>query len=135
MRRLSILVVVSLVAFAAALVAFSDPSRQGCLLDAPRDDSYSAVFEGPVRNDETEHVLIVEEEGRPVTGAKVCVNVEMVGMTGMAYSSEGRELAGGRYELPVQMPMPADWRAIVIVEEPDAGNPVGIPVAFKVVSG
>lgn len=130
MKRLAALVVVALAGFVFAVAAFSSPQREGCPLDGAKDDAHSGRFEGPVRIDQTEHVLRVTQDGRPVTGAKVCINTEMVGMSGMGYTAKGRELAPGRYQVRFQFGMAGDYRANVVTR--DSGGEVSIPLTFKV---
>lgn len=130
MKRLATVVVVSVVAFAAAIAVFSTPQRQGCPLDADRDASYSSRFEGAVSMDESTHVLRVNRDGRPVSGAEVCINTEMVGMSGMGYTAKGRELAPGRYRVGFRFGMAGDYRANVITRK--GTDEVSTPLTVKV---
>lgn len=133
MRRLAAVVVLALVGFAAAFVAFGDAARGGCAVQAPPDDAYAAEFEDPVLVGEETHVLRVTRHGEPVSGAWVCVNVEMAGMSGMGASTKGRELAAGRYQVSLSMPMEGTWTgtALVADEEGDA-EMVAVPLTFEV---
>lgn len=132
MKRLSTVAATALVGFIAAIVAFNAQAREGCPLKADTDGSYSGRFEGPVSMDETSHVLRVTKDGRPVTGAEVCVNTEMVGMSGMGYSSRGRELAPGRYQIGLQFGMAGDYRGNVVTRGP--GGEVSVPLNLEVQS-
>jgi len=132
LKRLAAVVLVALAGFVFAVAAFSSPQREGCPLDGAKDGAYSGKFEGPVSINQTEHVLRVTQDGRPVTGAKVCINTEMVGMSGMGYTSRGRELAPGRYQVGFRFGMAGDYRANVVTQ--DSGGEVSIPLTFKVQS-
>ncbi len=132
MKRLAVVVVVALVGFGAAFVAFGDAARRGCVVEAPRDPSYSAELEEPVRMGETTHVLRVSRDGRPVSGARVCLTVDMVGMSAMGVGDEAREVAPGRYEVSLHFAMPGPWKGTVLVEEQGASQEVSVPLTFEV---
>lgn len=133
MKRLAAVVVVAFAGFAAALVVFNSPERKGCPLAGDEDSSYSGRFVGPVSMDQTRHVLRVTRDGRPVSGARVCINTEMVGMSGMGYSAEGKERAPGRYQVGFRFEMAGKYRTNVIAEQ--GGEEVSIPMLVKVGSG
>lgn len=125
--------VLSLVGFAAAFVAFGDAARRGCVAEAPEDPSYRAAFDGPVTVDDAVHTLEVSHAGKPVAGAWVCVNAEMVGRPALSAVGEGRELARGRYEVPLHFPAPGRWRARVLLAEDDGAAPTAaIGLSFDV---
>lgn len=133
MRRLAVVVIVSLAGFAAAFMAFGDAARGGCVVQAPEDDAYAAEFEEAVRAGEGTHVLRVTRHGEPVTGARVCVNVEMAGMSGMSASAEGREVASGRYEMPLRLPMAGEWTGTALIaDETGDADVAAVPLAFDV---
>ncbi len=134
MKRLVVVVIIALVGAAAAFVAFRDDARRGCLAEGSRDPSYSAEFEEPPRMDVKTHVLTVSHEGMPVTGARVCMNVDMVGMSAMGVGDEAREISPGRYELSMNFAMAGPWEGVVLIEE-EGGQTIEVPVAFDVTSG
>lgn len=134
MKRLAVLVVIALVGFVAAFVAFRDDARRGCLMEAARDPSYAAEFEEPPRMDVKTQVLRVSRDGSPVTGAHVCLNVDMVGMSAMGVGDEAREISPGRYEVSVNFAMAGPWQGTVLIEE-DGSPAVEVPVMFDVESG
>jgi YtkA-like len=132
MKRLAAVLVIALAGFAGAIVIFNDPAKKGCPLAADEDSSYSGRFVGPVSMDETRHVVQVTKNGTPVSGAKVCVNTEMVGMSGMGYSAKGRELGPGRYQVGFQFGMAGKYRGNLVTNE--GGHEVSIPLLIKVAS-
>ncbi len=80
--------------------------------------------------DRTRHDLVVTHAGAPVTGTALCVNTEMIGMSGMGYSDKGREVAPGRYQFGFRFGMAGTYRGNVVVDS--KGNEVSIPMTFKV---
>ncbi len=134
MKRLAAVVVIALVGAAAAFVAFRDDARRGCLTEGTRDPAYAAEFEEPPRMDVKAHVLRVTHEGMPVSGARVCLNVDMVGMSGMGVGNEAREISPGRYEVSLNFAMAGPWEGTVLIED-EGSPPVEVPVSFDVTSG
>ncbi len=130
MKRLATVVVIALIGVAAALVTFSSPKRKGCPLAGGRDASYSARFIGPVTVDGDRHMLQVTRNGSPMAGTDVCINTEMVGMSGMGYTDKGREIAPGRYQVGFRFGMVGTYRANVVAQQ--GGDEVSIPLTFKV---
>ncbi len=130
MRRLAGVVLVSLAAFVAAIAVFSSPGRRGCPLAADKDGSYSSRFEGSVSLNQSTHVLRVTRDGRPVSGAEVCINTEMAGMSGMGYTARGHELNPGRYRVGFRYAMPGDYRANVVTRK--GAHEVSTPLTVKV---
>ncbi len=135
MKRLAVVVLIALVGFAGAFVVFRGEAEQGCLSEAPRDASYAVEFEEAVRMDEKTHVLLVSRDGNPVTGARVCLNLDMsgMGMSGMGLRDEAEEVSAGRYEVLVNFAMGGPWSGTVLIEEQD-GRQVTVPIAFDVLS-
>ncbi len=112
-------------------MTFSRPERRGCALAGQRDASYQARFSGTVSVVRARHDLLVTHNGRPVKGTRLCVNTEMIGMTGMGYTDSGREIAPGRYQVAFQFGMAGTYRGNVVVDA--HGHEVSIPMNFKVV--
>jgi hypothetical protein len=133
MRRLGVVVAVALAAFIAAIVVFNTPGRRGCPLKADRDGSYAGRFVGPVSVADTSHEIVVTRDGRPLTGIEVCVNTEMVGMTGMGYSATAQERSPGHYAVPFRFGMEGDYRTNIVAKE--IGGEIGIPLTVKVGGG
>ena len=109
--------------------AATTPSK-ACPRQAAADASYATRFEDAVSMSANKHVLRVTKDGRPLSGAAVCVNTAMVGMTSMRYSARGRELAPGRYEVGVKFAMEGTYRGNVVTTRD--GREISIPVTVKV---
>jgi hypothetical protein len=133
MRRLGVVVAIALAGFIAAIVVFNTPGRRGCPLKADRDGSYAGRFVGPVSVADTSHEIIVTRDGSPLTGVEVCVNTEMVGMTGMGYSATAQERSPGHYAVPFRFGMAGDYRTNIVAKE--IGREIGIPLTVKVAGG
>lgn len=133
MRRLGAVVAIALAGFIAAIVVFSLPGRQGCPLKADKDGSYAGRFVGPVSVDETTHEIVLTRNGRRLTGVEVCVNTEMVGMTGMGYSAAAPERSPGRYVVPFRFQMQGDYRTNIVAKE--ITGEIGIPLTVRVGGG
>ncbi|MBA3740172.1 MAG: FixH family protein [Chloroflexi bacterium] len=133
MRRLGVVVAIALAGFVAAIVVFNTPGRLGCPLKADTDRAYAGRFVGPVSTDETSHEIVVTRDGRPLTGVEICVNTEMVGMTGMGYSATARERSPGRFAVPFRFGMAGDYRTNIVAREFD--GEIGIPLMVKVGGG
>ena len=133
MRRLGAVVAIALAGFIAAILVFNTPGRQGCPLKADADGSYAGRFVGPVSVAQTTHEIVVTRNGRPLTGVEVCVNTEMIGMTGMGYSAAARERSPGRYAVPFRFGMEGDYRTNIVAKE--VTGEIGIPLTVKVGDG
>ena len=129
MKRLAVTLAVALPGFVAALLSNREPA---CPLAAAGDASYSGRFVGAVSMGEPRQVIALRRNGRPVNGARLCVNTAMVGMSGMGYSVEGHELAPGRYQVGIQFGMAGEYRGNLIAR--DRGKEVSIPVDLNVAS-
>lgn len=106
-------------------------TEKGCPAKATeRNGAYASTFEGDVTMDAKKHVLVVTRDGQPVAGASVCVNTAMVGMKSMRYSARGREVAPGRYEVPVKFAMEGTYRGNVVTEVSDRA--ISVPLTVKV---
>ncbi len=131
LKRTSLVVVIALVA--AASVGCGNSEHRACQVEGSRDPAYTAQFEEPPRMGLKTHMLLVHRDGEPVSGARVCLNVEMVGMSWMAGNERAREIAPGRYEVSMDFEMAGPWEGTVLIEE--RGNPtVEVPVRFDVMS-
>ncbi len=130
MMRLGAVVIIALAGAAAALVDFSLPGRQGCELAGQQSRSYQARFVEPVSVTQTSHDLVVTRDGSPASPAGLCINTEMIGMSGMGYTNKGREVSPGRYKVSFQFGMAGTYTGNVVVTE--HGNQISIPVKTKV---
>ena len=131
-RRVLVVAAVALLAFAGAVVALADDARRGCVTDAPQDPGYQAQLLGPMELQKTEHEVAITRDGQPVTGAKVCTRVFMVGMEAMGSSdSGGEEVAPGVYRLTIVFAMEGDWEGAILVTQ--VGQPrISVPLRFEV---
>jgi hypothetical protein len=130
--------VLALVAFGVAIVALGDDARRGCVVDAPFDPSYRARLltrggSSEIPMAETEHEIELSRDGSPVTGAKVCARVFMVGMEAMGSSdSAAEETAPGVYRVTILFVMTGGWTGNILIEEPGQA-PASVTVDFEVV--
>lgn len=104
-----------------------------CGLGAP-DPAYSVdltTTPDPPRPDGTTFVFTPRHDGKPVTGAKVCLAADMPDMEHPGLTYVTREAPGGRYEAKLQFGMGGRWRMSVIVAEPDKPV-VSVPLTVQV---
>lgn len=130
--RLGLVATVAAASFVVAIGRFSDAAEKGCAQRAPEDTSYEVRFVPEPRMDITRYRLEVTREGRPVTGADVCITSFMEGMSAMATTDTGREVAPGTYEVSLLFEMGGPWLGRVLVAE-GGGSAVGIPLDFRVI--
>lgn len=130
-RRLLAVSVLALIGFAAALVRFGQAAEEGCIAEPQPHPDYEIELVEPIEFTKTSYELIVLRNGEPVTGARVCLDAAMGGMSGMSLSDEGEEVAPGQYELYLPFQMPGPWDASVLVDEPEHDT-VALPLSFHV---
>ncbi len=129
--RLTVVAVVAAAAFGVAITRFSDAAERGCAQRAREDTSYSVTFVDPPRMDLTQYRLAVSQGGRAVTGAEVCLNTYMQGMSAMATTDTGREVSPGTYEVTLIFQMGGIWKGRVLIAEPN--KPVAaVPLTLDV---
>lgn len=74
--------------------------------------------------------LAISRDGKPVTGAKVCLAADMSTMPSMEIASSAAEKSAGNYQLQLKLPMRGPWEGNAIVVQP--GQPaVRVPVSFN----
>ncbi|HWH33732.1 MAG TPA: FixH family protein [Acidimicrobiales bacterium] len=129
-RRLLVLVVLAAVAFAVALVSLDEDARQACAVEAEEDGTYAVELLDTPSTGETAQRLAVTRQGEPVTGARVCLRAQMVGMEAMTVSDEADEVEPGVYETQLRFEMGGAWEATVLVE--DGGTERAVAVTFDV---
>jgi len=104
-----------------------------CGQGAP-DHTYTvsvAAAPDPPRPERTTFLLSVRQEGRLVTGAKVCVTADMPEMQHPGLNTVATEAPGGRYEAVIHFGMGGNWRTAVTIVEP--GRPiVSVPLTIPV---
>ena len=97
----------------------------------PRLDRTVDSDPNPPRVEGTAFHITLRRDGRPVTGAKVCLSADMPDMQHPGVSKVAKETSGGRYELDLKFEMVGAWAASVIITEP--GRPVAVvPMRFLV---
>lgn len=128
--RLGLLAVVAAVAFALALGRFSNAAEKGCAQRVAEDPSYQVSFVQLPRVEATAYSLSVTRAGRPVTGAQVCLNAYMQGMSAMATTGAGREVSPGTYEVSLTFLMGGRWAGRVLIAEPGKAV-VAVPLALE----
>jgi hypothetical protein len=132
--RLLFVTGVAVVSFVFALVNFRQPPVEECQMESIRDSSYEVQLEEPPEVNQTVYHLLVTRGDGPVTGAQVCMRLDMGGrgnMSGMGASNVAREVSAGRYEIAIRLVMSGYWRGAVIVMEPGQ-RAVGIPLEIEV---
>ncbi len=132
--RLLFVSAVALVSFVVALVNFRQPPASECQMESIRDRSYEVQLEEPPEVNTSTYHLLVTKDGDPVSGALVCMRVDMGGrgnMSGMGASNVASEVSPGRYEIAIRLVMAGYWRGVVIVAEPGL-EPVAIPLELDV---
>lgn len=129
--RLGLLAVVAAAAFAVAIGRFSEAAVKGCAQRVRQDPSYQVRLVEQPRTDLATYRLAVTRSGRPVTGATVCLNSYMLGMSAMATTDTGREVAPGVYEMSLTFQMGGRWGGQVLIAQ--RGEPlVAVPLAMQV---
>lgn len=155
-HRLALLLTVTTAAFAFAIGRFESAARDGCAQRAGTDRSYRVVSTavtappagraGRARRADgarggggsdadpppTTYVLGVARDGRPVSGAAVCISAYMRGMPAMAVVGHATETTPGTYLVTVDHPMEGEWTGRVVVDEP--GRPASA-TALDLVAG
>lgn len=106
-----------------------------CPEQAGTRPGYSLQIEprpNPPRAEGTNFVIAVTHDGRPVTGAQVCMTADMVGMAHEGAAVNAEEVSAGRYEISgMTFVMRGPWSGSVVVQE-RGKEPVALPVSFEV---
>jgi hypothetical protein len=110
------------------------PASAGPCGEGAPDPSYTMTTESdpsPPRSEGATFHLTVRHNGKPVTGAKVCVTANMPGMLHAGINSVATEASAGRYDTDLKFSMDGSWAGTVTVAEP--GMPVvSIPLKVEV---
>jgi len=131
-RRVLVVAGIAVVAFAVAITSLGDDARRGCVANAPIDPTYEAHLLGQIEMARTQQEVSITHEGQPVTGAKVCARVAMVGMEAMGVSdAKGKEAAPGIYKMTIVFPMGGGWGGNLLITEKDRPM-ISLPFAFEV---
>lgn len=112
----------------------ADPLPTGACGFGSPDDSYRVAVDSdpdPPRPEATTFRLTVRQDGRAVTGAKVCMTANMPDMQHPGVNTLTKEGPGGRYETVLQFGMGGSWEAAITIAEP--GKPaVSVTVPIEV---
>ncbi len=131
-RRVLVVAAVAVLAFGGAIVVLADDARRGCVIDAPFDPAYEAQLLGEMTLEKIQQEIAITRDGMPVTGAKVCAKVFMVGMEAMGSSDDAaEEIAPGVYLLTITFLMTGGWAGDILITE-EGREPVGIHLDFDV---
>lgn len=129
--RLGLVALLAAASFSLAIVRFSDAAEKGCAQRVRQDTSYQVRFDEAPAMGVTRYRLAVTQAGRPVTGAEICLNAYMKGMSAMAVADRGREVAPGSYEVSLTFEMGGRWPGRVLVAEP-GHSVVAVPLDLRV---
>ncbi len=131
-RRVLVVAAVAVLAFGGAIVALGDDARRGCVVDAPLDPTYQAQLLGEMTLEKLQQEIAITRDGMPVTGAKVCAKVFMIGMEAMG-SSDGaaEEIAPGVYMVAITFLMSGGWAGDILITE-EGREPASIHLEFDV---
>ena len=102
--------------------------------DGRPDPTYSmtvASDPNPPRAEGTTFHLTVRQDGRAVTGAKLCVAADMPDMQHPGVNTVARESAPGSYDADLDFPMTGAWTGSVTIAEPGKAA-VSVPLSFEV---
>jgi len=110
------------------------PDAAGACGVGKPDDAYSVTWDAdpnPPKAEGATLELTVRRDGRPVTGAKVCVAADMPDMQHPGITKVSKEVGGGRYDAEFKFGMPGAWVASITIAEP--GKPsVLVPLKLDV---
>lgn len=149
--RLAVLVAVVVVGFGAGLLLLGgDGDDPAPVSDTHSDGDHAADAEDeaaapsldydvtvemapdPPHAEGTAFTVLVSDDGDPVSGAAVQVEIDMVGHAHEGINAEATEVEPGRYQTDEQrFPMRGEWAGHVRVSE-DGGLHVSTPVDFTV---
>lgn len=98
------------------------------------DLSYSVKVESdpdPPKAEGTTFHLAVSQDGKAVTGAKVCLEADMPGMEHRGVFTVARDATAGRYEVKLEFSMTGTWSGSVTIAQ--SGKPaVSVPLEIEV---
>lgn len=130
-RRVLAVAAVALAAFVASILVLADDARLGCVVDAQRDPAYQARLLGRPETERTEYDIEVTRDAQPVTGAKVCASLAMMGMEAMGVSDTAEEVAPGIYRVALVLEMSGGWKGNILITE-EGKTPVSVPLKVAV---
>ena len=98
------------------------------------DPTYGATFDAdpnPPQAEGTTFHLTVLRNGSPVTGAKVCMTLNMPDMQHRGVSTVAREMSPGNFDARLRFSMTGGWKGSVTIAEPGK-QAVSVPVTVEV---
>lgn len=119
--RLAVVVVVAALASVVAgakLEANHAINTSACGRIGPDDPTYTVTTKtqpDPPRSPSSDVIAVVMRQGHPVTGANLCVAVDMVGMPMGMSKYQGREISPGVYDDPVTFGMGGTWEGTLVL--------------------
>jgi len=121
----------ALIGFGWSIGALADDTRLGCLVNAKPNPAYQALLLSEIDMAKTDYEIAVTRDGQPVSGAKVCATVSMVGMEAMGTSTRAKETTPGTYKVTIVIQMAGSWAGKILIAE--SGKPrVSAPLKFGV---
>lgn len=119
--RIAVVVVLAVVASVAATAKLEGThpvNTSACGRIGPNDPTYTLTTRTqpePPRSPSSDVLAFVMRQGRPVTGANLCVAVDMLGMPMGMSRFQGREISPGAYDDPVTFGMGGTWAGTLVV--------------------
>lgn len=103
-----------------------------CPANGASDPAYEVTVEGATKVESKALVIAVTRDGKPVTGATVCIEAAMSGMSHEGVSTKAVDLSGGRYELDgMSFGMQGAWAGTVTIAE-SGRQAASVPLTFDV---
>jgi hypothetical protein len=122
--------VIAVILSVVALVRFSHAAARACAARVAPDPTYQVEWEPAPRTDVSSYRLAVTREGLPVTGARVCLNAYLIGLSAIAVTDIGTEVSPGIYRIDVTFGTAGRWAGHVLVGPPE--RRVAVPVSINV---
>ena len=130
-RRVLAVAAVALGAFVVSIFVLADDARLGCAVDAQRDPAYQAKLLGQLEIERTDYDIEVTRDAQPITGARVCASLAMMGMEAMGVSDTAEEVAPGIYRVALVLEMSGGWEGNILITE-EGKPPVSVPLKVAV---
>ena len=147
---IAVIAVVAVVAFGGAFLVFSGDDRATTgagggevgednvcgpgtfesVDGSPYEVTVASEPDPPTPRDTTFEIAVLRD-GQPVSGATVCMSLDMTEMSHGDSGGQAEETEPGRYEVGVDFGMRGTWEGTVFVTEPGQ-TPVAAPVSFDV---
>lgn len=135
--RIAVVVVLAVVASVVAAARLEAPhaiNTSACGPIGPDDPSYTLTTKtqpDPPKSPTSDVLAFVMHQGRPVTGANLCVAVDMRGMPMGMSKFQGHQITPGVYDDTVTFGMGGTWAGTLVVSV--GGKPVLTrPVSYRI---